>query len=237
MFNKFAIILIIFGMGACNKPKNKPAAAVSYPVNGLQLIVVQTHDWSTTSGTMQLLERADTASDWRVVDTFDVMVGRNGMARDKNSSWQQTTNDPIKQEGDGCAPSGIFSLGPVFSNHALDNLNMPFKQVNKSDLCVDDINSKYYNTLIDVDTILEKDFNSFEYMRRDDHQYEYGVWVHYNTNPQVPGNGSCIFLHIYKTPNTPTSGCTAMSKENMLKLIHWLNASKNPMLIQYPIHR
>ena len=69
------------------------------------------------------------------------------------------------------------------------------------------------------------------------HQYEYGVWVNYNTNPQIPGNGSCIFLHIYKTPTTPTSGCTAMSKENMLKLIHWLNASKNPMLIQYPIHR
>ncbi|MBK9457342.1 MAG: hypothetical protein IPO24_18030 [Bacteroidetes bacterium] len=86
---------------------------MSYPVNSLQLIVVQTQDWPSTSGTMLLLERADTAAEWQVIDSFDVMVGRSGMARDKNSSWQQTANDPIKQEGDGCAPSGIFSLGHV----------------------------------------------------------------------------------------------------------------------------
>lgn len=73
---------------------------------------------------------------------------------------------------------------------------MPFEQVDVNDLCVDDINSQYYNLLIDDDTIINKDYTSFERMERKDMQYEYGVWVNYNTAPQVPGMGSCIFLHI-----------------------------------------
>jgi len=108
---------------------------------------------------------------------------------------------------------------------------MPFVQVDTNFYCVDDIASSYYNTLIKQDTA-KHDYSSFEYMRRKDSLYEYGVWVLYNSNPVIAGNGSCIFLHIWRNENAPTSGCTAMSRDKMLKVIYWLDARKKPVLLQ-----
>ena len=136
-----------------------------------------------------------------------------------------------KHEGDGKSPAGIFKLGKVFSYHNVQHLKMPFVQVDTNFYCVDDVASSYYNTLIKQDTS-NHNFNSFEYMRRKDSLYEYGVWVLYNSEPVINGNGSCIFLHIWNDENSPTSGCTAMAKENMLKLINWLDEEKKPVLLQ-----
>jgi L,D-peptidoglycan transpeptidase YkuD (ErfK/YbiS/YcfS/YnhG family) len=110
-------------------------------------------------------------------------------------------------------------------------LKMPFVQVDTNFYCVDDAASSYYNTLIKQDTA-KHNFNSFEYMKRNDDLYEYGVWILYNSDPVTAGNGSCIFLHIWRNENSGTAGCTAMAKENMLKLIHWLNKKRNPVLLQ-----
>lgn len=175
---------------------------------------------------MYLWERADSKSPWHCVDTIQVSVGRNGLAP------ADTTISGHKREGDGCSPEGVFPLTRVFSYYAMSDLNMPFEQVDTNDLCVDDTTSVYYNTLIDRDTAQQHDYNSFEIMQRKDAQYTYGVWVDYNT-PAVAGNGSCIFLHIWSSPYHPTSGCTAMAESDMLKLIHWLDAEKFPVLYQH----
>jgi L,D-peptidoglycan transpeptidase YkuD (ErfK/YbiS/YcfS/YnhG family) len=108
---------------------------------------------------------------------------------------------------------------------------MPFVQVDTNFYCVDDSNSFYYNTLIVSDTA-QRNFNSFEYMKRPDALYEYGVWVLYNSQPVRAGDGSCIFLHIWRNENSGTAGCTAMARENIIKLIHWLDEKKKPVLVQ-----
>lgn len=223
----FTAITII----GCNQNTDTKNEAVADNF-GLQKIVVSTANWSDTKGTMTMMERTSKGAPWTIVDSFQIIVGRNGLAFDEQQQQADAESPLPKREGDGCSPAGTFSLGKIFSYHALTDLRMPFQQVGSTDLCVDDVKSKYYNTLINDSLITEKDYNSFEHMLRDDHQYEYGVWVNYNTYPQVAGNGSCIFLHIYQTPETPTSGCTAMSKANMIKLIYWLDANKQPMLIQ-----
>jgi L,D-peptidoglycan transpeptidase YkuD (ErfK/YbiS/YcfS/YnhG family) len=69
-------------------------------------------------------------------------------------------------------------------------------------------------------------------MKRGDDLYEYGVWVLYNSNPVSAGNGSCIFIHVWRNEHSGTAGCTAMSKDNILKLIHWLDKKKSPVLLQ-----
>jgi L,D-peptidoglycan transpeptidase YkuD (ErfK/YbiS/YcfS/YnhG family) len=73
--------------------------------------------------------------------------------------------------------------------------------------------------------------NSFENMRRDDAQYELGVVVGHNKN-QIKQRGSCIFLHVEKSEDTSTAGCTAMRLEDIKKIIYWLDKNKNPILIQ-----
>ncbi len=203
-----------------------PVSPFSTPGN--QVVQVLADHVDSTTASMYLWERSDSTAEWKCVDTFPVRIGRNGLAPGNDLPGR-------KLEGDGNAPEGLFLLSKVFSYHLLTDLHMPFEQVDSSDLCVDDVHSQYYNMLIDDDTTQLKDYSSFERMQRRDLQYEYGVWVNYNTDPVVSGNGSCIFLHISKDPDTPTSGCTAMSKENMLRLIYWLEADKRPVLIQYPV--
>src|SRR5690349_20372804 len=76
------------------------------------------------------------------------------------------------------------------------------------------------------------DWKSSEKMLAVGDQYDLGVFVAYNSYPAVPGFGSCIFLHVWKDANTGTSGCTAMSHENLEKVLKWLDPEKNPHLIQ-----
>ena len=180
---------------------------------------------------MFLYERKNNNKEWKLFDSFPVIVGRSGLAKDVNATIPFNDTVVAKHEGDGKSPSGIFKLGKIFSYHAIKKLKMPFVQVDTNFYCVDDINSRYYNQLVLADTAA-KDFNSFEHMKLSSNGYEYGVWVLYNSNPSTAGNGSCIFLHIWKDENSPTSGCTAMARENMLKLIHWLDASSHPVLLQ-----
>jgi hypothetical protein len=48
-------------------------------------------------------------------------------------------------------------------------------------------------------------------MLRQDGRYALGAVVAHNSTPPVPGAGSCIFLHVWESPVTPTAGCTAMA--------------------------
>lgn len=204
----------------------------NYLTGSRQVLFVTTENWSSVQGTCVLYERKNDAADWKCVRSFPVVVGRSGLAWDNSTDIPKYTSQKIKHEGDGNSPAGVFTLGTVFSYHPEDKLHMAFEQVDSNDICVDDAASMYYNTLSDKDTMKNKDYSSFEDMRRKDELYEYGIWVNYNTDPVRPGDGSCIFLHIWKNDAAATSGCTAMSKEDMLWLIHWLNEDKKPLLLQ-----
>ena len=71
-------------------------------------------------------------------------------------------------------------------------------------------------------------------MRMESDVYKYGIVVGYNTNPAVPGKGSCIFYHI-GTPGSTTAGCTAMSEGEILNLIKFLDKNKKPLIVQAPM--
>jgi len=196
-----------------------------------QVLYVTTGNADAIQGTMILYERKNVHKPWKKKDSFPVVVGRAGLAKDPQTVIPFSNTMPAKKEGDGKSPAGIFKLGDVFSYHPLHHLRMPFVQVDTNFYCVDDANAAYYNTLVVKDTATAT-FNSFEYMRRTDDLYEYGVWVLYNSNPVIAGNGSCIFIHVWRNDHSGTAGCTAMLKENIQRLIHWLDNKKNPVLLQ-----
>lgn len=197
-----------------------------------QVVFVTAVDWKATQGMMQLYQRESSRHPWRLIHQFAVTLGRNGLAFDKRSVFTEPATVVVKHEGDGKSPVGIFRLGPVFSYHSLQGLRMPFKKVDSTDICVDDVHSAYYNTLVKTDTLSKKDWNSFEHMKANDDSYEYGVWVKYNSDKIFSGDGSCIFLHVWAGIRSPTSGCTAMEKQNVITLIHWLDNKQNPVLLQ-----
>src|SRR4051812_12643633 len=65
-------------------------------------------------------------------------------------------------------------------------------------------------------------------------RYRRLVVVGYNTDPPKPGNGSCIFLHVWRSPGAPTSGCTAMELDRLEGVMTWLRPEENPALVQLP---
>ena len=105
---------------------------------------------------------------------------------------------------------------------------MPYRPMTPHDVWVDDPASPDYNRLKKRG---ETAARSFEDMVLPDDRYKYGIVIEYNTNPVIPGHGSAIFLHIWKNNTTPTAGCVAISEENILKLIRWLDPAKKPLIV------
>jgi len=221
----FQIFFLAFGVNAQSK-------GFEFSKNTKQIILVITENWESSIGKLYFLEKIHHGQDWQKKLEFDVSVGRNGLAWGLGL-FPETNQENAKKEGDGKSPVGIFELDYVFGYEKPDfSLKIPFVKMDSNWLCVDDMNSELYNKIFKQNTE-ENDWNSFEKMRREDNQYLWGIVVKHNQNQEI-GAGSCIFLHIWKEEQYPTSGCTAMTKENLLQIIQKLDENKNPLLIQVP---
>jgi L,D-peptidoglycan transpeptidase YkuD (ErfK/YbiS/YcfS/YnhG family) len=73
--------------------------------------------------------------------------------------------------------------------------------------------------------------NSFERLKRDDDLYKYTIVIEYNTRPIVAGDGSAIFVHVWRSAESPTAGCVALSERNVKRLLKWLDVSKQPVIV------
>jgi D-alanyl-D-alanine dipeptidase len=141
---------------------------------------------------------------------------------------------PLKKEGDGKAPAGVFRLSTAFGfAGTAPGLKMPYTSLTPTVECVDDVNSRRYNLIVDRNRVSNVDWRSSEKMRAVD-GYRWGVVVDHNASPPVAGRGSCIFLHIWAGPEKGTAGCTAMEQPNLEAMLRWLDAKKNPLLVQLP---
>jgi L,D-peptidoglycan transpeptidase YkuD (ErfK/YbiS/YcfS/YnhG family) len=214
-----------------------------------QLIVVTTPDWTAVKGTLQRYERGTSHETWKEVGRpIAVVVGEKGMGwgigvMPMDDSDVRFASDPVKREGDGSSPAGAFSLGTAFgdASRPLPGLKTPYVQLTPSIECVDDISSKYYNHLVNRSTVVP-DWKSSEHMLSIGKAYRWGIVVGHNggymtaqTNPPVPGGGSCVFLHVWNGPTRGTAGCTAMPQTQLEALLTWLDPARKPLLVQLPV--
>jgi L,D-peptidoglycan transpeptidase YkuD (ErfK/YbiS/YcfS/YnhG family) len=183
--------------------------------NTSQLIIVEASQGSFKA-TLTAWQKEQ--SQWSQIAVMEAVVGRSGIAK-----FNQ------KREGDGKTPSGVFVLKRAFGYSSSFNTRLEYLQATKEDVWVDDVNSKHYNQWKNINEIAGA--KSFEQMKRDDDLYKAGIVIEYNTEPIVPGLGSAIFLHIWRSPGHPTAGCVALSEENVLTLLQWLDPSLKPMMI------
>ncbi len=163
-----------------------------------------------------------------------VVVGKNGLGWGSGLHPSNDSEIPAKREGDGKSPAGIFKLSAVFgfeSPEKMRDLKMPYLHVSDALECVDDAGSRYYNQMIYRDKADSVDWHSSEKMRKIGAKYVLGVLVDHN-DAATPGAGSCIFLHIWGGAEDPTIGCTAMPSESIKAIVNWLDADKQPVLVQ-----
>lgn len=175
-----------------------------------------------------------------------IVVGKNGLGwgidiiPTDNVAVRQSS-DPVKREGDGKSPAGVFDLGTAFGYAAqpLSGLKLPYLTLTPSIECVDDTRSKYYNRIVDRNAVTP-DWNSSEHMRNAGESYVWGIVVNHNgtvpadNHPPLPAGGSCVFLHIWHSHDQGTAGCTAMTEPDLETLLLWLNPARNPLLVQMP---
>jgi D-alanyl-D-alanine dipeptidase len=199
-----------------------------------QLLVVVTDGWDNLQGTIYGFELHH--GQWVLQFNNAVVVGSKGMGIGEGISRLDITGAPAKKEGDMKSPAGIFSIGTAFG-YADDKdarwiKNHYLKSVDTL-ICVDDMRSAHYNTLVNKDST-KCDWNSFEYMHRKDDFYKWGLFINHNAAKPVPGEGSCIFMHIWANNHEGTAGCTAMPETDLLRILHWIDSREKPLLVQLP---
>ncbi len=195
----------------------------SLAVASEQLLVILAKDHTSTRGKLYAFEDNKEA-----FASFIVELGSGGLGGGVGLDSLLANAGAQKSEGDGKAPIGLFDLSAIFGYEASFRSKMPYIYALADLLCIDDVASPNYNKILKYSG---EELGSFELMRRDDHQYRLGVVVDHNKEG-LKGRGSCIFLHIKKSENSPTAGCSAMSYEQMRQVVLWLDKTKNPKLLQ-----
>jgi D-alanyl-D-alanine dipeptidase len=213
----------------------RPVSAAAL-LRARQMIFVTTRDWNAVAGTLQAFERRAASAPWSPVGApLAIVVGRNGTAWDPGVV--APVAGPVKAEGDGRSPAGVFALSRAFGfapSAEARWLKLPYTEVTPALECVDDSASGHYNLLVDR-TTAEGTWASSEKMREITPAYHWGVVVEYNTRPVVPKRGSCIFLHIGGAGGKGTAGCTAMAEPGLKTVMGWLDPKAAPVLVQLPI--
>jgi D-alanyl-D-alanine dipeptidase len=204
-----------------------------------ELIVVTTSNWNAVEGTLQRYARAKVGKKWdRVGGPVRIVVGKNGLGWGSGISSVDPhgPSDPVKKEGDGKAPAGLFQLGKTFgyASERQPGWKMPYVALTTSVECVDDSVSKFYNRVLARESV-SPDWSSSEHMLRSDDLYRWGIIVEHNSDPPQPGAGSCIFMHIWRGPGQGTVGCTAMPREQLESILAWLDPERKPLLVQLPV--
>lgn len=206
-------------------------------MSSLQAIVVTSSDWDRIDGVLQSYERKKEGAPWELaIEKIPIVVGRNGMGWGIGLHPLPIAEGPVKNEGDGRAPAGIFRLSSGFGYAAPGDVSwirLSYRQATPRLLCIDDPISAYYNRIVDV-TQVKTDWKRREKMLRPDDLYRLGIVVDHNVDPPAAGKGSCIFMHIWKGPLQGTAGCTAMALHHLQRLLLWLDPAAMPVLMQLP---
>jgi L,D-peptidoglycan transpeptidase YkuD (ErfK/YbiS/YcfS/YnhG family) len=176
-----------------------------------QIIVVQS--LGGIKANMTLCQQQGVAWKPMFKSSFKAVIGKNGMVLGKD-----------KKEGDLKTPAGLYPIGETFGTHPLA-LKMDYKYITADDKFIDDVNHAHYNSWVSGPT----DAKSYESMLTE--PYTYGAVIKYNMNPTTAGAGSAIFIHLWQSPNSPTTGCIALDKKHLLIMLRWLDKNQHPYIL------
>lgn len=133
-----------------------------------------------------------------------------------------------KIEGDMKTPTGYYPITFAFGKKNDLTTRLDFIEIGKNHIWISDTTSNEYNTIINDSNGKYSNNKVNEKLFRNDDLYDYAIVIDYNVNPVVKGKGSAIFMHIQRSESHRTAGCISMSKEDIIKLIEWLDSARHP---------
>ena len=168
------------------------------------------------NATLYAFEKGPDGSWNQVFEPYTVHLGVHGFATPEE-----------KKEGDLKTPTGYYAMPFAFGKKNDLNTKLEFMEVGPKHVWVSDVASPEYNKIV-VDEDGSYTNNKNEKLFRSDHLYDYAIVIDYNMEARVHGKGSAIFIHIEREENHGTAGCVSMSREEIVRLIEWLDGSKHP---------
>lgn len=142
--------------------------------------------------------------------TFDCALGRSGLVA-------------LKREGDGGTPTGRFPFRRLLyraDRVARIETRLPARHIERSDGWCDDPSSPDYNKPVRLPYAA-----SHEEMWLESPLYDLVVVIGHNDDPIVPGAGSAVFLHVAHDDWSPTAGCIAFRREDLLAILAQVTTS------------
>lgn len=137
-----------------------------------------------------------------------------------------------KREGDGKSPLGVWGIRRVLfrpDKGGSPQTRLPTKALERDDGWCDAPGDPAYNRPVKLPHPA-----SAEQMWREDEVYDLVCVLAHNDDPPVSGLGSAIFLHLARPDFTPTEGCIALSREDMLDLLSRANLGDAVEIVEVP---
>jgi len=134
------------------------------------------------------------------------VIGKNGVSK-------------LKREGDGKTPTGKHQI--VGMLYRPDKISQPRKwalPIRPRDIWSDDVKDPNYNLMGTSPSLF-----GHEPLFRCDRLYDLILITNWNWPYAVKGRGSAIFIHSWIKKASPTEGCIALSKDNLLKVAKFID--------------
>lgn len=151
---------------------------------------------------------------WFRKERFPAAIGKNGIGTKEG-------------EGDNITPEATLILDHIL--YRADRLArpatcLPTRPIHPGEIWSDDPRDPNYNQ---PSQPRGPTAFSHEKLRRADPLYDIIGVLRYNWPEPTPGKGSAIFLHIWRSPHTPTAGCIALERRALLYVLaHWQPESR-----------
>ncbi len=183
-------------------------------LNARQLIIVVGSALGSHNGSLRLFDYRD--GDWVRTLAVRARFGSRGLI-----------DGLVRRAGSRTTPTGIWRLpGFVFGTHARPpvGVRMAYRHITPYSWWSAERNATY-NTWVETARAI-----SGEHLADAPVQYEFAFSTGYNArpNPCVLGRGTAIFVHVV-FGRTYTSGCVAVSRSNMVRLLRSLEPDKRPV--------
>ena len=161
-----------------------------------------------------------------------IIINKSGYLKYKNLKFKCTLGKAginiKKKEGDNITPIGIYKISKIYyRKDRIKKLFSKFKliEIKKNMAWCDDSKSKNYNKLIKLPSKF-----THEKLFRKDEVYDLIIPLNFNTKNIKKNRGSAIFVHVANKKFSPTQGCIALKKENLIYLIKNIKNNKIKIL-------
>ena len=94
---------------------------------------------------------------------------------------------------------------------------MPVRPIRDDDAWCEDPNDRRYNHAIKLSPSSQGDR-----LKREDHLYDLVIELDHNNRPRVKNLGSAVFIHVARPGFTPTAGCVALRRGDLVRLLGWV---------------